>query len=123
MARKTTTFQIDGYERNFIVNELTVKQIIDLVQKDVEDTSLTGLKDQFLSFLPVASNIKLADLYDMTPGDIKIVWEKFKEINSTFFEVSQQLGLGSLLEDLKKAIIGDFGKLLADSSKLDTSES
>lgn len=123
MARKTKTFQIEGYEKSFTVKELTVKQIIDLMQKDVQDTSLAGLKDQFLNFLPVASNIKLDELIEMPPSDIKLIWDKFREINSTFFAVSQQVGLGNLLEDLKRAIIEDFGKLLVASSKLVIPES
>jgi len=123
MARKTKTFEIEGYEKSFTVYELTVKQIMDLMQQDIQDTTLTGLTAQFESFLPLASDIKLPQLYDMTPSDIKIIWERFKEVNDTFFVVSQQAGLGDLLGALKKAIVEDFGKLLVSSSKQDMSES
>lgn len=123
MARKSTTFQIEGYEKSFTVNELTVKQIIELLRQDFGDTSLDGLKKQFETFLPVASNVTLSDLYEMSPSDIKVIWDKFKEINNTFFDLSQQAGLGDLLGKMKEAITADFGKLLVSSLKLDTEES
>ena len=37
MARKTETFEIEGYDKKFTVNELTVKQIISLIQNDVQE--------------------------------------------------------------------------------------
>ena len=117
MARKTKTFQIEGYEKPFTVYELTVKQIIDLMQQDTTDVSLLGLKGQFEQFLPLASNLTLEELYRMAPSEIKVIWENFKEINAVFFELSQQVGMTNLLDEFKKAIIEDFGKLLAISSR------
>ena len=123
MARKTTTFQIEGYDKQFEVRELTVKQIMELMQKDAEDTSLLGLIGQIKDFLPIATNITMDEIYVMPPSDIQVIWDKFKEVNKTFFGVSQQAGLGDLLGEMKRAIITDFGKLLVSSSKQGIMES
>lgn len=117
MARKTTTFQIDGYDQQFTVYELTVKQVMGIMQDDAADTSLLGLLDQLKKFLPIASTVTVEQLYEMPPSDIEVIWEKFKEVNKTFFDLSQQAGLGELLGEMKRAIIEDFGKLLVTSSK------
>jgi len=123
MARKTTTFKIEGYDKPFVVYELTLKQVMSFMQKDIQDTTIVGLFDQLKEFLPLASSLDIESLYDMPPSDIKVVWEKFKEVNTTFFEASQQAGLGELLGEVKKAAIADFGKLLVASSRQGMSES
>lgn len=123
MARKTKTFQLEGFEKQITVYELTVKQIIEFMQKDIKDTSLFGFKNQIEDLIPLASNLTMEEVYGMAPSEIKTIWNNFREINNTFFEMSQQLGLTSLLGDLKQAIIEDFGKVLVDSSKLDIPES
>ena len=120
MPRKSTTFQIEGYDKQFVVNELTIRQVIDLAKRDFQDTSIVGLKSQFESFLPLASNVTLNELYEMTPSEIKLIWGKFKEVNSAFFEIAQQIGVEDLLGELKKAITADFGRLLVSSLSQDT---
>ena len=121
MARKTATLKIEGRKDPFELKEMTVKEIIDLMQGDF-DTSLDGLKQLIDKFLPLCSNIKQEDLYSMTPSEIEGIWEQFKEINSVFFRVSQQMGLNSMLGDLKEAVIKDFSSSLAALSKKDMSE-
>ena len=116
MARKTATFKIEGYEESFELRELTVKEIIGLMQSDL-DTSLDGFKQLLDKFLPLCSNIKPNDLYSMTPSELEDIWNKFKEINSVFLRVSQQMGIEQMLGDLKEAVIRDFSNLLADSLK------
>lgn len=123
MARKMKTFQIEGREGDVEVKELTVSEILKLMQHEGDDTSLKGFVDMVGEFLPLATNLKMEQLKDMAPSDIKLVWEKFREVNETFFEVSQQVGMGDLLGQLKKAIIKDFGKLLVSSSSLVIPES
>lgn len=122
MARKTTTFQIEGRESSFEIKELTVKEIIDLMQSDL-DTSLDSFKQLFGKFLPLCSNIKPEEFYSMTPSELENLWDKFKEINSVFFKVSQQMGMDQMLGDLKEAVIKDFSNLFVDSLKKGIPES
>lgn len=126
MARKTTTFSIEGREEHVELRELKVREIINLLQSDNQGQSLGDFKQLINNFLPKCSNLKIDDFYDMAPSEIELVWNKFKEVNSVFLKVSQQMGIERLLGDFKavvmQAITEDFSKLLADSLKKDMSE-
>jgi len=113
--RRQNTFEIEGYDRKFTVKELTVKEIIGLIDdKNLEDLTIAGLKKVISEkFLPLCSNVSLNDLYDMTPGEIEIIWEKFKEVNSSFFVLARTAGLEEIFKKLKLALINDFSKSLA----------
>jgi len=134
MARKTKTLQID--DREVEVRELTVRQIIDLVESDKlfstgEDSkegllgSLSDTLDAHL--LKLCTNIKTEDFLEMAPSDIKEIWNAFREVNATFFDVARQAGLLEAIENIKEEIVKtikeDFLKLPAGLLKQDTSES
>jgi len=123
--RKTVTFKIEGYEKSFTVNELTVKEIISLTSEDLlGDVSISKLKENFETrLLPICSNIELSDLMEMAPSDLKAIWDNFKKVNSDFFAVARNAGLDKILIRLKEALIADFSSYVADSSKADTQTS
>lgn len=125
--RKTSSFKIEGYDRNFVVNELTIRQIIDLMQDErlsEDKITLNDFKEYFgNTVLPSFSNITFDDLIEMAPSELKTIWEKFQEVNSVFFEVARSLGLEKILEDLRRAIIEDSLNLLAPSLKRGMSSS
>lgn len=120
--RKAKTFKIEGYDDSFEVKELTVKEIISLIQEDVlGDASVEALKTLFSDrLLPLCTNVTLKDLMEMAPSEIVTIWDHFCEVNSAFFDVARKTGLQSAAEDFKKAITADFTKLLVNSSKQDT---
>lgn len=143
MARKTTSFSIEGREGQVELRELKTKHIISILQigkenksdstnKDSNDESksdgrsLGDFKQIIKEYLPKCSNLKINEFYDMAPSEIELVWNKFKEVNSVFLKVSQQMGINQLLGDLKvvilEAISEDFSKLLASSLKKDIQE-
>ncbi|RLC88913.1 MAG: hypothetical protein DRJ03_01340 [Chloroflexi bacterium] len=122
MARKTETFKIEGYDKSFTVTELTVKQIIGLVQDDVQTAGddFDALRSIFADkVLPLASNVTMEDLVEMAPSDIKEFWDHFYKVNSVFFEMARKSGLKAVLETLQTAILSDFGKWLAGSLRPD----
>jgi uncharacterized protein YfaA (DUF2138 family) len=120
--RKTITFKIEGHDKSFIVNELSVKEIISLMQDEgVQGQDIESLKRVFTEkLLPLCVNVDLDELILMVPSEIMIMWDHFKDMNKDFFGMAQRLGLAELVEDLKRAAISDFSKLLAASSKQDT---
>lgn len=86
------------------------------IQGHIKDglSTLDSLKDFISSdFLPKVTNLKLQDLIEFPPSDLKTLYEKFKDVNSTFFEFAEAAGLGGLLGMLKTAIQTDFLKMLA----------
>lgn len=119
--RITKTFEIEGVDKEFMVRELKVKEILGLISDDsLDDLSIDKLKDRFANkFLPLCSNIKLTDIENMTPSELEVVWEKFKEANKSFFGMAQKMGLEDLLMKLKEGIIADFSKSVANLSKQD----
>lgn len=125
--RKTASFKIDGYDRSFEVYELTIRMIIDLMQDEKltsANLTLSDFREYFGdTVLPAVANITMEDVIDMAPSDLKDIWDKFKEVNATFFELARQMGLESILEDLRRAIIEDSLKLLAPSLSAVTSSS
>jgi hypothetical protein len=120
--RKTITFKIEGYDKSFVVNELSVKEIISLMQDEgIQGQDIDSLKRVFTErLLPLCVNVEMDELIEMVPSDIMIMWERFKDMNKDFFGMAQKLGLAELVEDLKKGAISDFSKLLVASSKQDT---
>lgn len=124
--RKTHSFKIENYDRSFEVYELTIRQIINLMQdeKISENLTLNAFREFFgETILPAVSNVKIEDLLDMAPSDIKVIWDKFQETNSVFFGAARQLGLEEIISNLRRAITEDFSKLLVPSLNQDTSSS
>jgi hypothetical protein len=117
--RNTKTFEIEGCGKTFIVKELKVKEILSLMSGDLlEDTSIDALKKNFSDvLLPMCSNIEISDLEEMTPSELEVVWEHFREANKSFFGMARKMGLGEMVENIKQGMIMDFGRTVAPSSK------
>ena len=117
--RKERKFKIDGMEKSIEVYELSVRQIIGLIEEDsLGDLSLPALKSLFTDrLLPIGSNLTYEELVEMFPSEIKECWEKFREVNASFFEGIELMGLSSMMNTVKMAIIKDFSNLLVDSSR------
>jgi len=101
------------------VKELTVGEILDILDIKDPDLSLAGLRHFLLKRIPTITSLSEEDLRNYTPSELKTVWEAFKEINTDFFGISQQMGLGHLLGALQEALQKDFSKWFVDSLKKD----
>ena len=127
--RKTKTLEISGIEKPITVYELTVKQIIDLVQGDwLKELGTEVFRSQFdTNILPMCSTIKSEQLLNMAPSEAKEIWDAFKEVNSTFFDLARQAGFQEILEsamgNIKRAMLSDFSKLPVVSLNQDMSTS
>jgi hypothetical protein len=115
--RITKTFKIEGYDKSFEVKELKVKEIIGLMAGDesvLDDLSIEKFKELATDkFLPIASNIEFNELEEMTPSELIEVWDHFKEVNKSFFDLAQKMGLQEMIDRIKEAIIVDFGRTVA----------
>jgi len=120
--RKQRKFKIEGHEKSVEVYELSVRQIIGLMEDaSLGDSSLPALKSLFVDkLLPLGSNLSYEELVDMYPSEIKECWEKFREVNASFFDGLDTMGLTGLINTVKVAIIKDFSNLLVSSSRQDT---
>jgi len=114
--RKRDTLKID--EREITVKELTVREILEIAElKNTggeRDLTLAVFKEEFGNYLPKAiEGVNLDEMLEMAPSELKAIYDKFKEVNTVFFDIAREAGLGVLLEQLRTAIQRDFLKLLA----------
>lgn len=115
--RKQEPVKID--KKEIMVKELTVREILEIAElKNVksakgEELSLTMFKKEFSNYLPKAvTGIKLDEMLDLAPSELKEIYDKFKEVNGVFFDVARAAGLTALLDQIKTAVQKDFLKLL-----------
>jgi len=121
--RNTDTVTID--DKKYTINELTVKEIMTVGNALMEsDLDLVKIKNMLPEYLKLTSSITLDELIDMAPSDIKELIDKWKEVNSSFFDISRQVGLTDFLAEFKVALISlakaEFGKLVVALSKKGT---
>ena len=122
MARMHSTVELDdGF--SVTVHELTVKQIIEILNDkalgesgELEMKSIQGFVSRHLE---KATDLKFDKIVEMAPSELKLVYDKFAEVNATFFATARAVGLDQLLTELKNALVEDFGKLLAGSLNRD----
>jgi len=118
----TDTVEIGA--KTITVKELTVRDIINLANDkhllggaSTQDGKfeLAALRDAAEAYLPkFMTGANVDDLLDMKPSDLRKIWDKFMEVNSTFFAVARSVGLGQIVDQLKVAAQRDFLRLLAD---------
>ena len=120
---KTDTVEIGP--KTITVKELTVRDIINLVNdkallgpssKGKDGTfELEALREQAEEYLPkFITGANMDDLLDMRPSELRQIYDKFMEVNNTFFAVARSVGLDQIVGQLKQAVQADFLKLLAD---------
>lgn len=130
--RRVKDVQVD--KTVYTVRELTVKEIINLFQRvekkspDSEDTDTTDsigyLKSELQQMLALGleGDYKVEDFYDMSPSELKQIYEAFKEVNSVFFGIARQVGMGELLEQVIRQIRIAFSEVLVSSLNRATPE-
>jgi hypothetical protein len=110
-------------QKTITVKELTVREILNLANDEAlkgtassgDGFELVALKEQADKYLPqFIEGATVDDLLDMKPSQLREIYDKFMEVNSTFFAVARSMGLDQILEQLKLAVQRDFLKLLAD---------
>ena len=107
--RKIKKIKID--DREITVRELTVRELLSFFE-DGESVSLETLG----KLLEVATEgLDMDSLKEMAPSEIKQVWEAFREVNAVFFDTARALGLGEAVAEIKKSLVTDFSRLLANS--------
>ena len=103
--RKTKTVKID--DKEFTVKELRVKDI-----RSLQEMAERAEEDDFFkeaeALIPQITGIKLDDIEEMAPSEIKILWGAFREVNADFLSAIERLGI-------KEAFISSIQKHLTDA--------
>lgn len=111
--RRTTTITIN--DRVITVHELTNRQIWELRQQYTD----TSMADMLEIMLPLCVDCSKDFLLDLTPSETQEVFDKFKEVNSVFFDLLGRLGIMDALGGLRETIAANMKELLSVSSKED----
>lgn len=113
--RQRKTIKID--DREITLKELTVEEILEYQDAlEGDDTSAAGFLGLLEGLLPkITDDIDLAGLKKMAPSEIEKLIEGFREVNRPFLRGISWVGLGDLMEELKKAMVGDLLKSLSGS--------
>jgi len=136
--RQRATVKID--DKEYTVKELTVKEIVELVSnykfdgsrpevlKDDPEGELDAqLGEHGFTILGIFGGVKelvdlglegasIEDLYKMTPSEIDTIFQKFKEINSHFFDLAQKVNLGETVLRVLNEILTNFSDLFVNLS-------
>lgn len=123
-------------DKEVTILELTVGNIIDLGQLvtgqaaapdadkadgaeegtpgDADMFSISGIQKLLNEHLELAvQGATLDDMKKMAPSQLKVLYTTFREVNTVFFEVAQQVGMGDLLRTLQETVRRDFLSSLA----------
>ena len=114
MARKTQAVTIN--DKEIIVKELSVRQVLGLFESDAGTTgpTLPALLGKFQELLPIATGMSVEELSDMTPSELLVVYNVFKEVNSVFFGLMANLGITQILAEIKASTVQSFSGLFAN---------
>jgi hypothetical protein len=114
-------------DRIIKVNELTVKQLIELGRRFTDrgpdaDTSTKAFIDEIRGSLSmVVEGITFEELESLAPSEITQLYDAFKEVNSAFLTIAEKMGFGNTIRELLRGMRNDFSGYLPNSSKQDTS--
>jgi len=133
-------------DRKFTVQELTVKEILELIsgsafisgplqkEEGVEDEAkevkeepavnwalfqeFAGIGQDFEKLLKLSCvDFEIKDLMDLAPSSVKKVVEAFKKVNADFLSSIKALGVAEALMEVRDATLNSFSKTLATLSK------
>jgi hypothetical protein len=113
--RKVKETKIDGRKKPVTVRELTVEQILFLIDGGKAVPGKNMALGDLETFLAYCTDITLDDLKQLAPSEIKAVYDDFREVNAVFFEMARAVGFDKILQDLKTAVLKDFAKQYAAS--------
>ena len=106
--RKTKKIKID--DKEITVLELRVKDIRKILDSAEEISGFSDIE----TLLPMATDLKLKDLDELAPSEIRQIWQAFSEVNADFFGLAQKMGLEKIL---KSSISEHLTNAYADSLK------
>lgn len=110
MARREKRVTIDGEQ--IAVYELTVRQIRTVIE-EVEALD----NEKALEILEMCSDVTMERIEDMTPSEIRTLWDGWSEVNADFLHLIRQAmrrpPIQKAIDDLLSAILTDASAALS----------
>ena len=105
--KKQKEFSISGYEKKFIVFELTPRiahQCGDKIFKALKEITVETVQVLLEELVPKTSNLTSEELMDMPFSDLEKIYAIFWEVNASFLKILKGLGVKKKLEEVLAAI-------------------
>jgi len=127
--RRREVVEIDN--RKYEIQELTVKDIIELTENSqflntlkggaeeqkpsVEMNDLQILREEFTAIMERCCDFTVEDVqkHNLAPSDIRKLYDKWVEVNSDFLAVLKAVGIAELFVEIKNALLTNFLRMLA----------
>lgn len=110
--RKSKTVDIEGLGKPVTVYELTVQDVLDLMDGGGDDKSVGDTVQDFCRVvdakLPRICTLNAEDLRRMAPSEMEAIWDAFKEVNSSFFRAASWWKLDAGLAHIQAAVAAMF---------------
>ena len=119
-------------DREYTVSELSVKQIIEVIESNnltalfsglsdvtkenptsVTQLYLMGIQKEVQAVMGKCCDFTFADLIELAPSEIKEIYSAFKEVNADFFFTLEATGIKAMLQGIKEQALSSFSKELA----------
>lgn len=119
-------------DREYTVSELSVKQIIEVIESNnltalfsglsdvtkenpasVTQLYLMGIQKEVQAVMGKCCDFTFADLIELAPSEIKEIYLAFKEVNADFFFTLEATGIKAMLQGIKEQALSSFSKELA----------
>lgn len=116
MSQKTKSITIR--DKSFTLKELPVRVLWNLINNEINEKedkeNNISILDRGREFLKLACpELTKNELLKLYPSEIEELWEGFKEVNSSFLEMSRTIGLGEALVGSVRGIVTSSMKLSA----------
>ena len=112
-------------DKELLVKELKVSQIIKITKKfpDFEGKNLEEIMVVLQGIVPMCvEGIKVDEIMDMTPSEMKELYDAFKKANEVFFEMLDKVGLLETLARVKTAALEGLNASFVELSQQVTAE-
>lgn len=119
-------------DREYTVSELSVKQIIEVIESNnltalfsglsnvtkenptsVTQLYLMGIQKEVQAVMGKCCDFTFADLIELAPSEIKEIYLAFREVNTDFFFTLEATGIKAMLQGIKEQALSSFSKELA----------
>lgn len=105
-------------EKEIIIKELRVRDIMSLVEGGQDLTSMTAFISRGNIIVEQCIiGLTFDELQDLAPSELKELYDAFREVNETFFDLAKSLGLMDIFANLKTQFTADLLRASVLASK------
>jgi hypothetical protein len=117
IEKKVKIEREDGGPLHVQVFEVRPRDLLNLLPDNDVDASIVATIEKML---PLCSDIELEEFVGLYPSEQEILIDAFKEVNRPFLSMTDQLGLGPILEEVRRSLVSDWQRIATDLLPQDT---